>query len=69
MPLCLSVLLLLGQKVSHLELSTHMDKVSVILKSEEPRNMQTVQIFLGMMVYFSAYILFYAWIAAPILVF
>ena len=62
-------LLLLGQEVSHLGLSTHMEKVSVILKLEEPRNMHNLQIFLGMMVYFSAYIPFYAWIAAPLLVF
>ena len=66
MPLHLSVLLLLGQKVSHLGLSTHMDEVSVILKLEEPRNTQTLQIFLGMMVYFSTYIPFYAWNAAPL---
>lgn len=59
-------LLLLGQKVSRLGLSTHMEKVSAILKLEEPKNPHDLQVFLGMMVYFSAYIPFYAWIAAPL---
>jgi Reverse transcriptase (RNA-dependent DNA polymerase) len=59
-------LLLLGQKVSHLGLSMHMEKVSAILNLESPKNTHNLQIFLGMMVYFSAYIPFYAWIAAPL---
>jgi hypothetical protein len=59
-------LLLLGQKVSRLGLSTHMEKVSAILNLEEPKNTHQLQIFLGMMVYFSAYIPFYVWIAAPL---
>ena len=59
-------LLLLGQKVSHLGLSTHMEKVSAILNLDVPKNTHDLQIFLRMMVYFSSYILFYAWIAAPL---
>ncbi|KZP26880.1 hypothetical protein FIBSPDRAFT_657243, partial [Athelia psychrophila] len=59
-------LLLLGQKVSRLGLSTHMEKVNAIVQLEEPKNPHDLQIFLGMMVYFSAYIPFYAWIAAPL---
>ena len=59
-------LLLLGQKVSRLGLSTHMEKVSAILNLDEPKNIHDLQIFLGMMVYFSSYIPFYAWIAAPL---
>ena len=59
-------LLLLGQKVSRLGLSTHMENVSAILNLEAPKNIHNLQIFLGMMVYFSAYIPFYAWIAAPL---
>ena len=43
-----------------------MEKVSAKLKLEEPRNMHNLQIFLDMMVHFSAYIPFYAWIAAPL---
>jgi len=56
-------LLLLGQKVSRLGLSTHKEKVSVITQLDVPRNVSELQTFLGMMVYFSSYIPFYAWIA------
>ena len=59
-------LLLLGQKVSPLGLSTHMEKASAILNLEAPKNIHDLQIFLGMMVYFLPYIPFYAWIAAPL---
>lgn len=57
---------LLGQKVSRLGLSTVKDKVDAILQLEEPRNIKTLQTFLGMMVYFSLYIPYYAWIVAPL---
>ena len=59
-------LLLLGQKVSRLGLSTHKEKVDAILLLEEPKDRHDLQVFLGMMVYFSAYIPFYAWIAGPL---
>lgn len=59
-------LLLLGQKVSRLGLSTHQEKVDAILQLEEPRNVHELQVFLGMMVYFSAYIPYYAWIVHPL---
>ena len=59
-------LLLLGQKVSRLGLSTHKEKVDAVLELEEPKNCHDLQVFLGMMVYFSAYIPFYAWIAGPL---
>ena len=39
-------LLLLGQKVSRLGLSTHMEKVSAILNLETPKNIHDLQIFL-----------------------
>ena len=58
-------LLLLGQKVSRLGMSTHKEKVSAITQLDEPRNVNELQTFLGMMVYFSSYIPFYAWIAHP----
>jgi len=58
-------LLLLGQKVSQLGLSTHREKVDAILQLDQPRNVSELQTFLGMMVYFSAYIPFYSWIAHP----
>jgi hypothetical protein len=59
-------LLLLGQKVSRLGLSTHKEKVDAILQLNEPRNVHELQQFLGMMVYFSAYVPFYSWIAHPL---
>ena len=59
-------LLLLGQKVSRLGLSTHKEKVDAILLLEEPKDHHDLQVFLGMMVYFSAYIPFYAWITGPL---
>ena len=58
-------LLLLGQKVSRLGLSTHKEKVDAIVQLDQPRNVSELQTFLGMMVYFSAYIPFYSWIAHP----
>ena len=58
-------LLLLGQKVSRLGLSTHREKVDAIVQLDQPRNISELQTFLGMMVYFSAYIPFYSWIAHP----
>ncbi len=57
---------LLGQKVSRLGLSTHKEKIEAIVDLAEPRNIKELQTFLGMMVYFSAYIPFYAWIVVPL---
>ncbi|KEP45716.1 putative Transposon Tf2-1 polyprotein [Rhizoctonia solani 123E] len=59
-------LLLLGQKVSRLGLSTHKEKVDAIIQLEPPKNIPTLQTFLGMMTYFASYIPFYAWIVAPL---
>ena len=59
-------LMLLGQKVSRLGLSTHKEKVDAILQLDDPKNVHDLQIFLGMMVYFSSYIPFYAWIVHPL---
>ena len=46
--------------------STHKEKVDAILLLEEPKDHHDLQVFLGMMVYFSVYIPFYAWIARPL---
>ena len=59
-------LMLLGQKVLRLGLSTHKEKVDAILQLDNPKNVHDLQIFLGMMVYFSSYIPFYAWIVHPL---
>src|SRR5260370_27427951 len=59
-------ILLLGQKVSHLGLSTHAEKVKAITKLAALSNMCTLQSFLGMAVYFLHYIPGYASIASPL---
>jgi hypothetical protein len=59
-------LLLLGQKVSRLGISTHREKVDAIVALKPPRNVSELQTFLGMMVYFSNYIPFYTWIVTPL---
>lgn len=58
--------LLLGHKVSRLGLSTHHEKVKAILELDRPRNVSELQTFLGMVVYFSSFIPYYADIAAPL---
>jgi hypothetical protein len=58
-------LLLLGQKVSRLGMSTHKEKVDAILQLEPPKDKSTLQTFLGMVGYFASYIPFHAWITAP----
>jgi hypothetical protein len=61
-----SSILLLGHKVSRLGLSTHAEKVRAILNLERPRKVSQLQTFLGMVVYFSSFIPFYANICAPL---
>src|SRR5260370_36105994 len=59
-------ILLLGQKVSHLGLSTHQEKVQAITDLVNPMNICTLQGFLSMAVYFLHYIPGYASMAAPL---
>ena len=59
-------ILLLGHKVSRLGLSTHMEKVEAIMNLERPRKLSQLQAFLGMVVYFSAFIPYYASVCAPL---
>jgi hypothetical protein len=58
--------MLLGKKVSQLGLSTHKEKGDAIISPSPSKNVHELQMFLGMMIYFSAYILFYTWIVAPL---
>ena len=51
-----SSILLLGHKVSRLGLSTHAEKVCAILDLSRPTKLSQLQTFLGMVVYFSAFI-------------
>ena len=59
-------ILLLGHKVSRLGLSTHAEKVKAIMELERPKKLSQLQAFLGMVVYFSAFIPYYASICAPL---
>ena len=59
-------ILLLGHKVSCLGLSTHLEKVCTITELHRPGKISKLQTFLGMRVYFSAFIPFYANICSPL---
>ena len=59
-------ILLLGHKVSRLGLSTHAEKVNAIMELERPKKLSQLQAFLGMVVYFSAFIPYYASVCAPL---
>ena len=59
-------ILLLGHKVSWLGLSTHAEKVKAIVDLERPKKLSQLQTFLGMVVYFAAFIPYYASICSPL---
>ena len=59
-------ILLLGHKVSRLGLSSHEEKVKAIIELERPRKLSQLQTFLGMVVYFSTFIPYYASICTPL---
>jgi hypothetical protein len=61
-----SSILLLGHKVSRLGLSTHQEKVQAILDIKHPRKVSQLQAFLGMAIYFSNFIPYYANICASL---
>lgn len=61
-----SSILLLGHQVSRLGLSTHDAKVAAIKELERPTKVTQLQAFLGMIVYFSSFIPYYASICAPL---
>jgi Reverse transcriptase (RNA-dependent DNA polymerase) len=59
-------ILLLGQKVSGLGLSTHKEKIKAVTELAFPHNKAMLQTFLGMEVYFSHFILHYSEQAVPL---
>jgi len=59
-------LILLGQKVSRLGISTLKEKVDAIQVLIPPIKVSELQSFLGMVNYFSNYIPFYSWITRPL---
>ena len=52
--------------MSRLGLSTYKEKVDAILLLDELKDHHNLQVFLGMMVYFSVYVPFYVWIIGPL---
>jgi hypothetical protein len=59
-------LILLGQCVSRLGVSTHKEKVDVVQAFKTPTKVKDLQMVLGMVNYFSNYIPFYTWISKPL---
>ena len=59
-------ILLLGQMVTRLGLSTHQEKVRALLELATPQSRKALQTFLGMAVYFSSFIPYYALLARPL---
>jgi hypothetical protein len=61
-----SSILLLGQKVSRLGLSTHKEKVAAIQELLRPSSILDLQKFLGMINYFLVYIPYYTFVVKPL---
>lgn len=61
-----SSIILLGHKVSRLGLSTHEEKVKAVTELKWPEKVSQLQTFLGMLIYFSAFIPHYAAICTPL---
>jgi len=59
-------IIVLGHKVSRLGLSTHQEKLKAVWELEAPRDRKGLESFLGLAVYFAAYIPYFSWIATPL---
>ncbi|KAI5892234.1 uncharacterized protein SCHCODRAFT_02471318, partial [Schizophyllum commune H4-8] len=59
-------IILLGHKVSRLGLSTHYEKVKAVLEMKRPTCTSELQTFLGMLVYFNAFIPYYSDVCGPL---
>ena len=59
-------IIVLGNKVSRLGLSTHHEKLKAIWDLDMPKDRKKLETFLGMAVYFAAYIPYFSWIATPL---
>ena len=60
------IIIVLGHKVSQLGLSTHQEKLKAVWELEAPRDHKGLESFLGLAVYFVAYIPYFLWIATPL---
>ena len=59
-------LILLGQRVSCLGISTHQEKIDAVDTMKPPTKVKELQMFLGFVNYFANYIPFYTWITKPL---
>ena len=59
-------IVVLGNIVSRLGLSTHHEKLKAIWELEAPKDRKKLETFLGLAVYFSAYIPYFSWMANPL---
>ena len=59
-------IVVLGHKVSRLGLSTHQEKLKAVWELEAPHGHKGLESFLGLAVYFAAYIPYFLWIATPL---
>jgi hypothetical protein len=59
-------LILLGQRVSRLGVSTHQEKIDSVDAMKPLNKVKELQMFLGFVNYFAAYIPFYTWITKPL---
>jgi hypothetical protein len=59
-------IVVLGNKVSRLGLSTHNEKLKAIWELEAPRDWKKLETFIGLVVYFAAYIPYFSWMASPL---
>ena len=59
-------LILLGQRVSRLRISTHQEKIDAVDAMKPPSKVKELQMFLGFVNYFAIYIPFYTWITKPL---
>jgi deoxyuridine 5'-triphosphate nucleotidohydrolase len=59
-------LILLGQRVSRLGVSTHQEKIDSVDAMKPPNKVKELQMFLGFVNYFASYIPFYTWITKPL---
>jgi hypothetical protein len=59
-------IVVLGNKVSRLGLSTHAEKLKAVWKLEAPKTKKSLKAFIGLAVYFAAYIPFFSWMATPL---
>jgi hypothetical protein len=59
-------IVVLGNIVSRLGLSTHNEKLKAIWELKAPKDHKKLETFLGLAIYFSVYIPYFSWMANPL---